>query len=337
MTIPYRTQRLFKRLVSAVLALVVLALAGVVCWLIWVQRFIVYTADGSARLDFDLPPMQPGVLAVAPTEPDVSIYFDRDDQIIKPSTELAQLSGYYADAEALKDIAAVKTQIQALPAGTAVMLDVKNIRGEFFYSSQVGTYRNSQINIAQMDALISELNRSDRYLIARLPALRDYNYGLNHVPEGVHHSSGGYLHQDELGCYWLNPGSEGALSYLTRIVLELKALGFDEVVFEDFCFPQSEDILVNGEKSQLLTKAANVLVNACSSDRFAVSFVMKEAFTMPKGRTRLYLTGVEAADAEAAALASGIENTAVNLVFVTELHDTRFDVFGVMRPLSSAH
>ena len=116
MTIPYRTQRLFKRLVSAVLALVVLALAGVVCWLIWVQRFIVYTADGSARLDFDLPPMQPGVLAVAPTEPDVSIYFDRDDQIIKPSTELAQLSGYYADAEALKDIAAVKTQIQALPA-----------------------------------------------------------------------------------------------------------------------------------------------------------------------------------------------------------------------------
>lgn len=337
MTIPYRTQRLIKRIVSAVLVLAVLIVAGVACWMIWVQRYIIYGADGSARLDFDLLPLQTGTLAVPPAEPDVSIYFDREEQVVNTGTELTQLSGYYADAAALKDIPTVKAQIQALPAGTAVMLEVKNILGEFFYSSKVGDKRNSEINTTQMDELITYLNRSDKYIIAKLPALRDYHFGLNNVPFGVHHSSGGYLHQDAQGCYWLNPGSEGALSYLTRIVLELRTMGFDEVVLDDFCFPQSEDILVSGDKSQLLTQAANVLMTACASDRFAVSFLKTEEFTQPKGRTRLYLAVSDAAQAEEAAQSSGIADTAVNLVFLTELHDTRFDAYGVLRPLSAAH
>ena len=337
MTIPYRTQRLIKRLLSAVLALVMLTVAGAACWMIWVQRYIVYGADGSVRLDFDLPPIKPGVLAVPPVDPEVSIFFDREEQVIKPTTELSKLSGYYVDASALKDIPTVKAQIQQLPAGTAVMLDVKNILGEFFYSSTVGVNRSSQINAVQMDELIAWLTQSDKYVIAKFPALRDYHYGLNHVPDGVHHSSGGYLHMDEKGCYWLNPGSEGTQTYLTRIVLELKSLGFDEVVLEDFCFPQTEDILVNGDKSQLLTKAANVLATACTTDKFAVSFLKTEEFTLPEGRVRQYLTGLDAAQAEDAALNSGIADPMVKLVFLTELHDTRFDVFGVLRPLAAAH
>ena len=337
MTIPYRTQRLIKRIASAVLVLAVLATAGVACWMIWVQRYIVYTADGTVRLDFDLPPMKPGTLAVPPEVPDVSIYFDREEQIVQTGTELTQLAGYYVDAAALKDIPAVKAQIQALSAGTAVMLDVKNILGDFFYSSAVSSKRSSQIDTALMDDLITYLSRSDKYTIAKLPALRDYYFGLNNVPYGVHHSSGGYLYQDEEGCYWLNPGSEGTLSYLTRIVLELKAKGFDKVVLEDFCFPQTESILVTGDKTQLLTQAADILMTACGTDRFAVSFLKTEEFTLPKGRTRLYLSGLDASQAEEAAQTSGIANTAVNLVFLTELHDTRFDVFGVMRPLAAAH
>ena len=341
MTIPYRTQRAIKRCFSAVLALIVLAVAGTACWMIWVQRYIIYGADGSVRLDFDLPPMRPGILAVPPKAPDVSIYFDREGQeeIVKPDTtpELAKLSGYYVDAEALKDIDTVKSQIQALPAGTAVMLEVKNILGEFFYSSKVGTYRNSGIDTAKMDELIAYLSQSDKYVIAKFPALRDYHYGLNHVPDGVYHSSGGYLHQDEKGCYWLNPGSSGTQTYLTQIVLELKSLGFDEVVLDAFCFPQAENILVNGDKSQLLSTAAEVLMASCANDRFAVSFLKTEEFTLPDGRGRVYLSGLDAAQAEDAALNSGVENPTVKLVFLTELHDTRFDVFGVLRPLSAAH
>jgi len=339
MSIPYRTQRVIKRILVSIVVLAVLLAAGSACWLIWVQRYIVYSADGSVRLDFSLPPIQQGILAVPPTEPSVNIYFDRENNNndVTISTELTQIAGYYVDAAALKDIPTVKSQIQALPYETAVMVDVKNIYGDFFYSSSVSGSRSSQVNTAQMDELIAYLNRGSRYTIARIPALRDYAYGLNHVSNGVHHSSGMYLYQDDQGCYWLHPGKDGTLSYLTQIILELKKLGFDEVVLDDFCFPQTDKIMVNGDKTAFLTSAADVLLSVCATDQFAVSFIKSEEFTMPQGRTRMYLKNVDASEAENAANSSNMANPAVNLVFLTELHDTRFDVYSVLRPLSAAH
>lgn len=337
MTIPYRTQRVLKQiLITAVAALVVLA-AVWACWLLWVQRYVVYTDDGSARLDFTIPPMQEGELAVPPEELDISIYFNQGDDAVVTTTELTQLTGYYVEADALSDIPAVKSQIQALEAGTAVMVDVKNIHGDFFYSSSVGTPRSSKVDTAAMDSLISYLDHSGMYTIARIPAFRDFYFGLNNVPFGVPHSSGGYLYQDDAGCYWLNPGSEGALSYLTQIITELKDLGFDEVVLYDFCFPETTSILVNGDKTELLTNAASVLLSACATNNFAVSFEKTADFTMPTGRTRLYLPGLEASQAAQAAADSGVPDTAINLVFLTELYDTRFNEYSVMRPLSGAH
>ena len=330
MIIPYRTQRVLKRILAAVLVCA--------CWFVWAQRYIIYTADGQARLDFNLPPLAPGVPATEPEETDVTIRFDTEESVVNTSTELAQLAGYYVEPDALTDLAAVKTQITALPAGAAVMIDVKSIQGAFYYSSAVSSTRSSRVNTEQMDELISWLSKRDVYAIAKLPALRDYTYGLNHVPDGVHHSSGGYLYQDDEGCYWLHPGSQGTLTYLTQIITELRNLGFDEVVLEDFCFPQNTtSILVNGDRAQLLTNAASVLLKTCATDSFALSFVKTEDFTAPEGRSRIYMTGLDAAQAQEAAQNSGVTDTAVKLVFLTELHDTRFNVYSVLRPLSGAH
>lgn len=337
MTIPYRTQRVLKRIGIGLLAVLMVLAAIWACWMLWVQRYLVYSADGSVRLDFDLPPIGEGEPAVQPDDGDISIRFDQNDEMAGAATELAQLNGYYVELSDLQDISAVKTQIQQLPAGTAVMVDVKDVKGAFYYSSAVGSIRSSQINAEAFDDLIATMNRSGIYAIARLPALRDYNYGLNHVPDGVHHSSGGYLYMDDDGCYWLHPGSEGTLSYLTQIIMELKNLGFDEVVLDDFCFPETTSILVNGDKAELLTRAANVLLSACATDRFGVSFVKSADFTVPEGRSRVYLPGLDAAQAASAAQSSGVSDTAVKLVFLTELHDTRFNAYSVLRPLSGAH
>lgn len=337
MTIPYRTQRVLKRILMVLLVVVAVLVIACACWLIWVQRYIVYTADGQVKLDFNLPPIGSGQLAVPPEGEDIPIRFDQNDEMIGGSTELTQMIGYYIETSALQDIESVKAQIQALPAGTAVLVDVKGIKGDFYYSSSVSSKRNSRINTQAMDELISLLNRSGMYAIARIPALRDYDYGLNHVPDGVHHSSGGYLYMDDDGCYWLHPGSEGTMSFLTQIIMELRGLGFEEVVLDDFCFPNTTSILVTGDKSQMLTKAANVLLSACATDNFAVSFVKTQAFTAPEGRSRVYMKGLDAIQAADAAQTSGIADTAVRLVFLTELFDTRFDVYSVLRPLSGAH
>ena len=60
-------------------------------------------------------------------------------------------------------------------------------------------------------------------------------------------------------------------------------------------------------------------------------------FALPEGRTRLYMKNTVAADAQTIAQKTGLEDPTTRLVFLTEIHDTRFDEFGVLRPLDAAH
>lgn len=339
MNLPYRTRRTLARILSVVLSLILVTAVVWGCWFLWLNRYVVYTRDEGAHLDFDLPAEIPdGEVAVPPTQGEAPpIYYNNGEEAINTSTELAKLTGYYADTAALREnIGAVRSQVEALPAGTAVLVDVKSIYGSFYYSSSVSTSRSSSIDTAAMDSLIAYLKSSSLYTIARIPALRDYEYGLNHVPDGLP-TAGGYLWVDDDGCYWLNPASQGTVSYIVQIVTELKALGFDEVVLSDFYFPETDSIVFSGDKPETLSAAAKSLVTTCATDRFAVSFVGSEGFTLPEGRSRMFLEGVAASDAANRAQQSGITDTDIRLVFLTDVHDTRFDVFSVLRPLSAAH
>lgn len=336
MTLPYRTRRALLRFALVLLIGLFAAVLVWGCWILWLSRYVIYTQDG-AKIDFSLPEhITSGELA-RPPEPEETISINYSDNTGTVSTELAQLGGYYVEVSALQeDISAVRSQIQALPAGTAVMVDVKNIYGSFYYSSSAGDARSSSIDTQAMDELIEYLDKSGMYTIARLPALRDYRYGLNHVPDGLP-TAGGYLWMDSDGCYWLDPASSGTLSYLVQIANELKSLGFDEVVFYDFYFPKTTGIVYSQDKAEALATAAKTLVSSCATDTFAVSFVGSVDFVLPEGRSRLYMENVEAANAASAAQQTGLADPAIRLVFLTEVHDTRFDKYSVLRPLSAAH
>ena len=337
MIIPYRTQRVLKRILAVLLALAVVAVAACACWFVWAQRYIIYTADGQAQLNFDLPPLSQGQPAEEPEDVDVTIRFDTEETIVGPSTELVQMTGYYVEPDALKNLATVKAQIQALPAGTPVMMDVKNIYGGFYYSTGVSTARSENVDTKEVDALIKQLNQSGAYVIARFPALRDKAYGLEHDEDGVFHSSRGYLWVDEEGCYWLNPSREGTLSYITRIVTELKGLGFDEVVLADFQVPRADNTYFEGDRDEAIASAAKTLLSSCGSEYFAVSFTGSAGFPLPEGRARLYVETASAAEVESLAQQSGLADPMTQLVFLTENHDTRFNDYSVMRPISAAH
>jgi hypothetical protein len=335
MNIPYRTKRILQRIAMALLPVLVLALVAGVCWYIWAQRYVMYTADGHALLDFKLPPLSEGQAAKKPDEPDVTIRYDSGASDLE-ATELKQMVGYYVEPGDLANLDVVKAQIQALPSGTPVMIDVKSIQGNFFYSSSVSDRRNPDIDTNAMDELLDYLRVSDFYTIARLPALRDYHYGLNNVLDGMP-TAGGYLWMDDSRCYWLNPTRQGTMNYLVSIITELKSLGFDEVVLADMAIPDTKSIVFKQDKVEAITKAAKTLVDTCSTESFAVSFVGGTEFPLPKGRSRLYLENATAIEAAAMVQQTGIEDPSVYIVFLTELHDTRFDAFSVMRPLSGAH
>lgn len=336
MSIPYRTQRALKRFIVTVLILVVAAALIWLCWLLWLNRFVIYTENG-AVLDFERSAAElSGEPAVPPAEGEpISIYYNEGDDAVQTTTELVQLAGYYIDTAALQgDIELIKKQIRTLPAGTPVMIEVKNSFGAFYYHTGVSEHITDTLDPAKVDELLTFLDKSGMYTIARLPALRDYAYGLNHTRDGLP-TAGGYLWADEDYRYWLNPGSEGTLTYLISIANELKSLGFDEVVFFEFEFPKTSAIVFNGDKAKTLADAAQTLVTTCATGGFTVSFEGSDGFTPPIGRSRVYRENAEPIDAANIAAASGVDDTAVKLVFVTNLYDTRFNEYGVLRPLSS--
>lgn len=337
MALPYRTRRALRGLAIAVLWLILLAILVWLIWLLWLDRFVVYTRDG-AKLDFGASNQQLSGEVALPPEKDatVSIYYNEGDNTLNISTELSQLGGYYIDAEMLaKGIPDVLAQLKKLPSQTPVLVDVKDITGRFFYSTTLGP-NNKNIDTAGMNQLIEYLANSDLYTIARAPALRDYYYGLDHVPDGLP-TSGGYLWMDDSRCYWLNPASEGTITYLIQTAKELKDKGFNEVVFSDFRFPETDKIVFKGSRTETLVTAATKLLESCATDRFAVSFLVESAsFPLPAGRTRLYLEGVGASQAKVLAEESGLEDPAIQLVFLTDVNDTRFDSYSVLRPITSA-
>ena len=338
MNIPYRTRCALKRAAVILLIAVLIGAAIYACWFLWLERYVIYTRDQGAILNMELSPDIPlGEEAVPPEGSTVSIYYNEGENAINTSKELTQLIGYYADETALKSMETVQAQVKLLSSGTPVMLDVKDAKGRFFYSSAVSSERSSGIDTEAMDQLIRQLDSKGMYLIARLPALRDYSFGLSSTSNGLFVASGAYLWADDDYCYWLDPTKQGTVTYLVEIVTELKNLGFDEVVFDEFRFPDTDDLKFDADRAQALNTTAKTLVTTCSTESFAVSFVGgAEGFTSPGGRSRVYLEGVAAAQAALAAQQSGLADPSIYLVFLTEIHDTRFDAYSVLRPIDSA-
>ena len=338
MTIPYRTRRRLQRIGLVILVVLLTALLIWGCWLLWLHKHIRYTTGG-AVLDFDMDPIpRDGELAVPPDNQEtISIYYNEGDNAVNTSKDLTQLVGYYITGQDLTDIPTLKEYLKTLPRGTPVMMDVKNIYGGFYYSSGVSSVRSESVDSKEVDKLIQELNQSGAYIIARFPALRDKAYGLEHDENGVFHSSRGYLWVDEEGCYWLNPSRDGTLNYITQIVTELKGLGFDEVVLTDFQIPRADNTYFEGDRDEAVATAAKTLLNSCSSDYFAVSFTGTATFPLPEGRGRLYLETAAASEVESLVQQTGLADPTTQLVFLTENHDTRFDAYSVLRPISAAH
>ena len=344
MILSYRTRRNLRRtgkflLIGSIIAAVIWLL-----WMIWVARYMLYDRHAGARLDFGLGTIPQGNLAVKPEpEPEVDIIYD-DSTPEGPDTEVVKtsISGYYLELEDLKNTADLTQTLDKLSSGTAVMLDIKSPKGYFYYTSDLEEASDStNVNVEEMDAFLEHITNRDLYLIARLPAFRDWRFGLNHIPSGLpEKNKGGALWMDDSGCYWLDPTDEKALNYLVRITKELQVMGVDEVVFYDFRFPNTEKIIFDGDKPQAITDAAAILATACATEQFCVSFEIEDpAFALPQGNCRVYFRDVAAEDAQTVAQQVATDDSSLHVLFITtdsDASDTRFEKYSVLRPLESA-
>ena len=97
MSIPYRVQRMIKRIAVVALILALVAVLFWMCWLLWLNRYVVYTEDG-AILDFERSAEElSGEPALPPVdETPISIYYNEgDDAVQAATTELTQHGGNY--------------------------------------------------------------------------------------------------------------------------------------------------------------------------------------------------------------------------------------------------
>ena len=107
-------------------------------------------------------------------------------------------------------------------------------------------------------------------------------------------------------------------------------------MFTDFRFPDTDQLDYSGNKTEAIQSAAQTLVEKCTTETFAVSFLASNSTVgAVEGRSRLYLDSVSAASAASIVAGYGMEDPATGAVFITDSHDTRYEEYGVLRPITS--
>lgn len=339
MSIPFRTRRRLQRLGLVGLAVLLVGILVWLCWVIWLERYVVYTREG-AKLDFSLPQEINGEVAVPPAAAEnISIYYNEGSDSVELSKEMTAINGYYIDYDALSagDFEGMKQDLNRLKAGTAIMIELKGGYGSFYYSTNLpNAIQSASVNTKAVDELIQFIKSKGFYTVAKISAFRDWDFGNRNVPSGLYMLSRAGLWMDPGGCYWLNPTDSTTLGWITSIIMELRGMGFNEVLLDNFRFPAEADkYIFNGDKEAALISAADTLVASCNADKFVLSFaVTNPSFPLPDGRTRMYLTGVEAKDIATVAAQATFDGADVKLVFLGSTNDTRFDDYSVLRPLA---
>ena len=99
MSITYRTKRRLQRAgLSGGIVLRVVIL-GAFCWVVWLERYVVYTRDNDAMLDLDFNANEiVGEVAMPPSSggTGITIYYNEGDNAGEVSNALFKLDGYYA-------------------------------------------------------------------------------------------------------------------------------------------------------------------------------------------------------------------------------------------------
>ena len=335
----YRNKRAVRK-TARILGGVLLALALLVVGrVLYVQRYVTYTPEG-VRLDYD---QKIDYTGQAPAEPDPAEYpfetvVDAVAQTDEEAEKQTRLDGYSISTTMLVNgVDQVRSALAEVDGYNAVVIDVKSIYGNFYYSTQLsGAPRADALDISEVDKLIEELTgRSDLIVIARVPAFSDRRYALAHQSEGLPIWNGALWEGDDV-CYWLNPYSNNVQGYLTSIAIELSQRGFDGVLFDDFYFPDSDRIMWNATITRdeaVLDAAANI---ADSLYGYGIEVLFGSAPTGAAAYAdRVCITTDAAEDVNAIVeeLSPSLTDPAAQIVFLTSSRDTRFAACGVIRPL----
>lgn len=332
--ISYRSKLRMKKFLRFLLITLGVLLAFSVVLLIYAEPFVIYDREGAhLQLGAQDPLLQEGPPPTdRPVITDPQILYTQDPVAEK---NIAELGGFYITTQMLREPAAVLSALQALEEPCAVMMEVKSIYGNFYYSTDIPGAPRADVELTAIDGIITYLRENYFYMIAVVPAFCDPAFALEHQSCGLPLSSGA-LWMDSNGCYWLDPADETVLAYLTQICGELDTLGFREVAFSQFSFPDTSRIVYPSEQTvdERMATAAQALFRLNAGSELTLSFVT-ERTDFPTGdcACRLYFPEVDGSQVERYALAYEPIESLKEIVFLANSRDTRFEGHAQLRPL----
>ena len=333
MRIPYRNKLMIKkilRILGFTLAALVILIGAIV---IYADSQIIYDRNG-AHLSNDAPTIPTATQSeneTADIQPPEIIYLEGTDEELT----LAEMGGFYITTEMLQSPEKVFQQIKSLDAPCAVMMELKSIFGNFYYSTSIDSAKSASVDVGTVDEIIEYLRENNFYMIASVAAFADNQFALANQSHGLPLKNGA-LWMDERGCYWLDPASETVISYLVQITRELATLGFSEVTFSDFRFPGSNNIHYESDLTgtQLIQEAATQLTDFFRGSNVMISFCVTDTeFPTKACSGRIYVSEVDGSKIERYVQAYGTGLT--ELVFLASSRDTRFEELALLRPLMS--
>ena len=332
--ISYRNKIRLKKLLRALLILAGCLLVVSIVMTIYLEPYILYDRDG-AHLSLTQETSEataPSVSQPRPVVENPQIVYSQGAPVEK---SIQEMGGYYITTAMLQKPEAVFEEIKAIQEPCAVMIQLKSIFGNFYYSSSIAGAPKADVAVSVIDEMISYLSDNGFYLIAEIPAFSDPVFALDHQSCGLPLSSGA-LWMDENGCYWLDPSNENVQSFLMQIARELANRGFHEIAFSHFRFPDTTSISYSSEKSKadIIADAASQLTSFFANSSTVLSFVTDaEDFPVSSCTGRIYINDVAGSRVEHYVQLYSEPQTLREIVFITNSRDTRFEEQAVLRPL----
>lgn len=337
----YRNKKRAKYALWVLLAAAAAVFLFILCRFLYLQRFLVYT-DDQVKLDYkqDLQATRQEPEELDPSQFPLQVIPMDDAQEVGASVNspMKALSGYYISTSMLLDLPSVLTALDNLEATpNALLFEMKSIYGNYYYSSDLPGAITANADISGISDLIASYqDKRSVYLIARVPAFTDNNFALANQSSGLPLRSGA-LWMDENNCYWLDPLAEDVQDMIIALVTELSGMGFDEIVLDGFRIPDSENIVYDSgvlTREEAVAEAAKMICEALEPLSVRISFGSDSAL-VAKYTDRVYLTtndGAAVADM-VAVISEALEDPHSQIVFQTASRDTRFDGYGILRPL----
>ena len=270
--------------------LLLLILLAAIAFLL-AQRYMVYTKDGSQH--FELPWLR----SAASTEPKPPNDARQNLEIVIEQPLPVQIAD--------KEMHALELDAATLQSGTARVLEslapeinsvairLRNARGELLYPSALPAAQEAKAVTGSSiaGAAIAELTASGYYTVARLSALHDNLFSFAHMTDAavLQLKYRNYIWYAPDNSFYLAPEKELTRQYLSDIAAEVAALGFNELLFDEFGYPtngRQNNIDASGRgmsKEEALSLLAAALREAVSESGVRLSLWMDESVVLAGG------------------------------------------------------